>query len=86
MRIEDAHCDKIYYVYIVKAWLHWRGGAWVWCIDGAVVRGLAASLPQQIYNEGGLHIAEALVFAKWSRTSQKERKNHHGYGVVTSGL
>jgi P4 family phage/plasmid primase-like protien len=37
------------------------------------VRGLATRLPQQIYNEGGLHLADAEYFAKWSRTSQKER-------------
>ena len=43
------------------------------CVDGAVVRGLATKLPGQIYSEGGLHLAEAEYFAKWSRTSQKER-------------
>ncbi|MDP1664580.1 MAG: phage/plasmid primase, P4 family [Methylobacter sp.] len=72
-RLMDAHGGNIHYVHDAKAWLHWRGGAWIWDVDGAAVRGLASLLPQQIYNEGGLHLADAEYFAKWSRTSQKER-------------
>jgi P4 family phage/plasmid primase-like protien len=72
-RLEDAHGGNIHFIHDAKSWLHWRGGAWVWDIDGAAVRGLAAKLPAQIYNEGGLHLADAEYFAKWSRTSQKER-------------
>ncbi len=72
-RLEDAHGGNIHYVHDAKAWLHWRGGAWVWDIDGAVMRGLAAHLPKQIYTEGLLHLFDADYFAKWSRTSQKER-------------
>jgi P4 family phage/plasmid primase-like protien len=72
-RLEDEHGGNIHYVHDAKAWLHWRGGTWVWDVDGAAVRGLAARLPQQIYNEGGLHLADAEYFAKWARTSQKER-------------
>jgi P4 family phage/plasmid primase-like protien len=72
-RLLDAHSDNIHYVHDAKAWLHWRGGAWIWDVDGAAVRGLATLLPQQIYNEGGLHLVDAEYFAKWSRTSQKER-------------
>ncbi|MFI3187397.1 MAG: toprim domain-containing protein, partial [Methylococcaceae bacterium] len=71
-RLMDAHSSNIHYAHDAKAWLHWRGGAWVWDVDGAMVRGLAAKLPAQIYNEGGWHLADAEYFAKWSRTSQKE--------------
>jgi P4 family phage/plasmid primase-like protien len=60
-------------VHDAKAWLHWRDGAWLWDIDGAVIRSLAAKLPLQIYNEGASHLANAEYFAKWSRTSQTER-------------
>ena len=72
-RLIDAHGGSIHYVHNARAWLHWRGGAWNWDVDGAAVRGLATLLPQQIYNEGGLHLVDAEYFAKWSRTSQKER-------------
>lgn len=72
-RLLDAHDGNIHFIHDAKAWLHWRGSAWVWDVDGAAVRGLATLLPQQIYNEGGLHLADAEYFAKWSRTSQKER-------------
>jgi phage/plasmid primase-like uncharacterized protein len=73
MRLLDAHDGSIHYVHDAKAWLHWRDGAWNWDVDGAAVRGLAAKLPGQIYSEGGLHLADAEYFAKWSRTSQKQR-------------
>jgi P4 family phage/plasmid primase-like protien len=72
LRLLDAHGGDIHYVYDAKAWLRWRGGAWCWDVDGATVRSSAARLPAEIYNEGGLHLADALHFAKWSRTSQKE--------------
>lgn len=72
-RLLDAHGGNVHYVHDAKAWLHWRDGAWNWDIDGATVRGLAARLPQQIYSEGGMHLVEAQHFAKWARTSQKER-------------
>jgi len=72
-RLMDAHGGNIHYVHDAKAWLHWVGGAWAWSLDGAMVRGLASLLPAQIYNEGGLHLADAEHFAKWSRSSQKER-------------
>jgi len=72
-RLLDAHGGNVHYVHDAKAWLHWRDGAWIWDLDGATIRGLAARLPQHIYNEGGLHIADAQHFAKWARTSQKER-------------
>ncbi|MCQ8128574.1 phage/plasmid primase, P4 family [Methylomonas rivi] len=72
-RLLDAHGGNLHYVHDAKAWLHWRDGAWMWDIDGATVRGLAARLPQQIYTEGCLHLADAQHFAKWARTSQKER-------------
>ncbi|WP_432745472.1 phage/plasmid primase, P4 family [Methylobacter sp. G7] len=72
-RLEDAHGGDVHYVHDAKAWLQWRGGAWNWDVDGAMIRVMAARLPQQIYNEGGLHLADAEYFAKWSRTSQKER-------------
>ncbi|MEI8574556.1 toprim domain-containing protein [Methylomonas sp. WH-1] len=72
-RLLDAHGGNLHYVHDAKAWLHWRDGAWMWDVDGATVRGLAARLPQQIYTEGGLHLADAQHFAKWARTSQKER-------------
>jgi P4 family phage/plasmid primase-like protien len=73
MRLLDAHIGNIHYVHDAKAWLRWINGAWCWDIDGATIRSLAAQLPQQIYNEGGLHLADAEYFAKWARTSQKER-------------
>lgn len=73
LRLMDAHGGNIHYVADAKAWLHWRGDAWTWDIDGAAVRSLAARLPKQIYGEGGLHLADVEYFAKWSRTSQKER-------------
>ncbi|MDO9142357.1 MAG: phage/plasmid primase, P4 family [Methylobacter sp.] len=73
MRLMDAHGGNIQYVHDAKAWLQWRGDAWAWDVDGAAVRSLAARLPKQIYSEGGLHVADAIHFAKWSRTSQKER-------------
>lgn len=72
-RLLDAHGGDCHYVHDAKAWLHWRGGAWTWDVDGAMIRSLAARLPLQIYNEGGLHLADAEYFAKWSRSSQKER-------------
>lgn len=73
MRLMDAHGGNVYYVHDAKAWMQWNCGSWNWDINGAAVRGLAARLPQQIYNEGGLHLADALYFAKWSRTSQQEK-------------
>jgi P4 family phage/plasmid primase-like protien len=74
LRLLDAHGDNIRYVADAKAWLHWRGGAWHWDVDGALARGLAAELPRQIYNEGiGQSLSDAEFFAKWARTSQKER-------------
>jgi P4 family phage/plasmid primase-like protien len=73
MRLLDAHRGDIHYVYDAKAWLHWRDGAWNWDIDGAAVRGLAARLSAQIYSEGRSHLADAEYFAKWARTSQRER-------------
>ncbi len=72
-RLLDAHGGNVHYVHDAKAWLHWRDGAWCWDVDGAAVRALATRLPRQIYNEGGLHLVDAHHFAKWSRTSQKER-------------
>jgi P4 family phage/plasmid primase-like protien len=72
-RLLDAHGGNVHYVHDAKAWLHWRDGAWNWDIDGATVRGLAARLPQRIYDEGSLHLADAHHFAKWARMSQKER-------------
>ncbi|MDP3332601.1 MAG: phage/plasmid primase, P4 family [Methylococcaceae bacterium] len=72
-RLLDAHAGNLHYIHDAKAWLHWSGEAWQWDVDGAAVRGLAAKLPQQIYNEGGLHLADAEHFAKWSRRSQEER-------------
>jgi P4 family phage/plasmid primase-like protien len=72
-RLHDVNGSNIHYVHDAKAWLHWRSGAWAWDVDGALIRGLAARLPAQIYNEGSLHLADAEYFAKWSRTSQKER-------------
>jgi len=73
MRLLDAHDGNIYYVHDAKAWLHWQDGAWNWDVDGAAVRCLAAKLPAQIYDEGGSHLADAQHYAKWARTSQKER-------------
>jgi P4 family phage/plasmid primase-like protien len=73
LRLLDAHGGNIHYIHDAKAWLHWRGGAWAWDMDGALVRCLAAGLPEQIYKEGGSYLADAEYFAKWARTSQKER-------------
>ena len=53
----------------MKAYEH---HSWSWDIDGATIRGLAAKLPAQIYQEGALRLAESEHFAKWSRNSQKE--------------
>ncbi len=72
-RLLDTHGGNLHYVHDAKAWLHWRDGAWMWDVDGAAVRALAAKLPQQIYAEGSLHLADAQHFAKWARSSQKER-------------
>lgn len=72
-RLLDAHGGNIHYVYDAKAWLHWQEGAWMWDVDGAVTRQLAAHLPSQIYHEGSRFLAESQEFAKWSRNSQKER-------------
>lgn len=73
LRLIDAHSGSCHYVHDAKAWLHWNGGAWSWDVEGATVCRLAARLPEQIYSEGCLHLAEAVHFAKWSRVSQKER-------------
>ena len=72
-RLNDAHKGNLHYVSDCKAWLFWRVGAWLWSPDGAVIRTLAAKLPQQIYQEGAGHLANSEYFAKWSRTSQTER-------------
>ncbi|MGZ8915198.1 MAG: phage/plasmid primase, P4 family [Methylobacter sp.] len=72
-RLLDAHAGNVHYIHDARAWLHWRSDSWQWDLDGADIRGLAARLPRQIYNEGGLHLSNAEYFAKWSRTSQKER-------------
>lgn len=72
-RLQDKLRNDIYYIYHAKAWLHWVNGAWVWCHDGARIRSHAASLYRQIYNEGHTMPAESLLFASWSRTSQKEK-------------
>lgn len=71
MRLLDAHGGDIYYAYDANAWLHWHDGAWVWDVGGAGVRSLAARLPEQIYSEGHLHLADAGHYCKWSRSSQK---------------
>ena len=72
-RLNDTHNGNLHYVSDCKAWLFWRDDAWLWDTDGAVIRSLAAKLPQQIYSEGAGHLANAEYFAKWSRTSQTER-------------
>lgn len=73
MRLLDAHEGTIHYIHEAKAWLRWHDDAWHWDLDGAAVRSLAARLPQQIYDEGGLHLSDSECFAKWARNSQKER-------------
>ena len=73
MRLMDAYSENIRYAHDAKAWAHWRDSAWIWDLDGAITKGLAAKLPAQIYNEGALHLAESEYFYKWSRTSQKQR-------------
>ncbi|MFI3198108.1 MAG: phage/plasmid primase, P4 family [Methylococcaceae bacterium] len=72
-RLNDTHNGNLHYVSDCKAWLYWRKDAWLWDTDGAVIRSLAAKLPQQIYSEGAGHLANSEYFAKWSRTSQTER-------------
>ncbi|MDP1771084.1 MAG: phage/plasmid primase, P4 family [Methylobacter sp.] len=72
-RLLDAHGGNIHYVYDTKAWLHWQDGAWIWDVEGAKIRSLAAKLPNRIYNEGCLYLFDAGLFAAWSRTSQKVR-------------
>ncbi len=72
-RLNDTHGANLHYVNDCKAWLHYRSGAWAWDVDGALVRGLAAKLPEQIYNEGSENLASGELFAKWSRNSQKEK-------------
>jgi P4 family phage/plasmid primase-like protien len=71
LRLLDAYRGNIHYVYDAKAWLHWHDGAWNWDTDGARVRSLAVRLPNQIYNEGCLHLADSKLFVNWSRISQK---------------
>ncbi|MBL1263630.1 phage/plasmid primase, P4 family [Methylomicrobium sp. RS1] len=73
LRLSDAHEGRIYYVYDAKAWLYWHDAAWHWDIDGAAIRRLAGTLPEQIYQEGGLYLADAELYAKWARTSQQEK-------------
>jgi P4 family phage/plasmid primase-like protien len=73
VRLLDIHAENLYYINDTKAWLLWRSGAWVWDVDGAIVRGLSAGLPQIIYREGSENISAGELFAKWSRISQKER-------------
>ena len=36
-RLIDAHGGSIHYVHNARAWLHWRGGAWNWDVDGAAL-------------------------------------------------
>jgi len=72
-RIIDEYGQDIRYVYDAKAWLYWENGAWYWCLDGSKIRRLAATLPDKIYEEGKLHLAEAEFYAKHARISQKER-------------
>ncbi len=72
-RLYDAHGTELRYVQDAKAWLCWRYGAWLWDVNGATIRRLAANLSEKIYSEGSNHLAEAQHFAKWSRTSQKEQ-------------
>ncbi len=71
-RLFDGHSESLRFVHNAKAWLHWRDGAWVWDVDGAITRSLAAELHKVIYAEGTLHLAECEFFAKWARNSQKE--------------
>lgn len=72
-RLMDDHGGNFQYVYDAKAWVHWRDGAWIWDVDGAIIRSLAARLPSKIYSEGNQHLADAECFARWARTSQKEK-------------
>lgn len=72
-RLLDNHVGDVYCVAEAKAYVHWAAGAWRWDLDGAVVRGMATKLPEQIYREGEKFLAEAEAFAKWSRNSQKQR-------------
>lgn len=72
-RLCDAHEGNIFYIPEVKSWLFWGGCSWQWDFDGALIRQLAAKLPKQIYDEGGDHLANAELFAKWARSSQTAR-------------
>ncbi len=71
-RMFDAHGDRLRYVYDAGQWMLWRD-AWCWDIGGAAVRSLAAALPDSIYAEGAHHLGDAMHFAKWARTSQKQQ-------------
>jgi P4 family phage/plasmid primase-like protien len=73
LRLLDAHGERIRYVYDAQAWLHWRDGGWCWDIKGSATRTLAANLPDQIYQEGTLHLREGELYAKWARNSQQRK-------------
>lgn len=81
-RLFDAHGEELRYVHDANSWICWRDGAWNWDA-GSGVRTLAAGLPNKIYGEGHLHLADAEHFGRWARKSQEQRVIAAGVSLLS---
>ena len=70
-RLVDNHINDLFYIKSNKSWLAWNEDSWCWDTYNEYVNKYAAMLPDQIYDEGHLHLTDAQLFLKWSRASQK---------------
>ncbi len=92
-RLVDNHINDLFYIKSNKSWLAWNDDSWCWDTYNEYVNKYAAMLPDQIYQEGHLHLTDAQLFLKWSRASQKNAtitatitmlKNMEGMGLDLS--
>lgn len=81
-RLFDEYGEKLRFVHDANAWIFWHGDAWKWDA-GSGVRSLAARLPEKIYNDGSVHLADGEHFARWARRSQEHRVINGVVGLLS---
>ncbi|MEI6268413.1 MAG: phage/plasmid primase, P4 family [Methylococcaceae bacterium] len=69
-RMVDLYANNLFYV-PSHSWIYWNGRSWLWDIDAAICRSLAAKLPAQILTEALDYMSDVTLFANWSLNSQK---------------
>ncbi|MGZ8944040.1 MAG: phage/plasmid primase, P4 family [Methylococcaceae bacterium] len=69
-RMSDLYANNLFYV-PSHGWIYWNGNSWLWDIDAAICRSLAARLPGQILTEALDYMSDVTLFANWSLNSQK---------------